>query len=414
MILLAPALAEVSECTGNSSCPANLALRNLTIVAGFQGSTVLYCSSNADCVDTGYFKCFNDIDGVSNGSSTGWCNATSITSCYVNGTAYNTSYYYCTTSTTYQQCSSGAWGSSTSCSGNATCTSGTASPCAAGGSGGSGGGGSGSNATPTPTPAAKTSISITSAISDFDLVQSESTVKSLTAKNNGNKSLSDVKLTISGTGTGVDYSISPDKFSNISVGSTATFVINFSAGVNATIKSYSITTEVASSDAKASATFTLRILPSNATVASTILPLYDSLKRTVAALEQNITELEKQGINTTAVKRLLADIKDKLNTTMGAIEKKDYFTAAQLLDSAKALIANLQSAISASKAPGADFVLIAIIVIVVVAIAILVYLMWPAGEGFSPKKGWQSEKEKSITDKILEKIRKKKASYGSS
>ena len=422
LILLAPAFAEVSECVNNSvsACPSGVALRNLTIVTGAQGATVLSCNADADCVDTGWFKCFKDWDGVGPSSaSAGWCNATAITSCYSNGTAYVNNYYFCTTSTAYRQCSSGAWASSdTSCTGNQTCTSGTASPCATSNasSGGGGSGGTGSNATPTPTPTPSTkgSISITSSITDFDLVQEESVIKSLTAKNDGNLTLNNTMITTPLGGlsdSGVTFNISPDKFSNLSVGSSATFILNFSASANATVKSYTVTTEVTSSDAKTSATFTLRVLPSNATVENTILPLYDSLKLQLAALKLSVTELEKQGINTTAMKRLLADIEDKLNQTSSNIEKKDYFAAAQLLDSAKALIAELQSSISQAKAPGIDFLLILIIVVVIAGIGAFIYLMWPSEEGFSPQKGWKPEKDDSIVNKILEKIKRKKKPY---
>ncbi len=420
LALSLPAFADITECVNSStasSCPSGVALRNVTFVTGFQGSTVLYCSADVDCVETGYFKCFNDVDGTSSSPYTGWCNSTAVTNCYVNGTAYNTSYYYCTTSAAYRQCSSGTWGSSTSCAANNTCTSGTAAPCATSSSASTTTtSSSSSNTTSTPTPASKSSLIITSAIKDFDLVQGDSASKPLTVKNDGNKTLTNIKLTIGGITAGipVSYSVSPEKFVNLTVGSSSTFIVNFSAPENATVKSHSVTTEASSSETTASASFTLRVLPSNATVENTILPLFDSLKLLAIDLEKNITELESKGINTTALRRSLADIQDKLNQTDASIQKKDYFAAAQLLDSVKSLAAELQTSIAQAKAPGLDLVLIIIVIVIIAAVGIFAYLMWPSPEegGFSLKKGWQKEKEEdSVITNLLQKIKKKKGGY---
>ena len=413
LILLAPAFAEVSECVNNSvsTCPSGVALRNLTIVTGVQGATIQFCSSDSDCVDTRYFKCFSDIDGVSSGTYTGWCNATGITSCYVNGTAYVTSYYYCTSSTAYQQCSSVSWGSSTSCSGNATCTSGTASPCGTTTTTTSSGGGSSPNTTTnTTTDTRKSSIAISSPISDFDLTQNEAATKSLTVKNNGNFTLDDVKLGISGIEPAW-YSVSPSKFDNVTKGLEKTFVIAFSASSNATVKSYSVITAISTSNASAtaSATFTLRVLPSNATVEIAIVPLYKEFLNLIAELEKNITALKSKGVNTTEIRNKFNDIKAKLTQANASIEKKDYFAASQFLDSVRSLVTDVQASITQSKEPGFNIFLIVVVLIIIISIGILLYLLWPTGEGFHPQKGWQEpKKEASTINKILQKLKRKR------
>lgn len=413
--MLAPAFAEVTECTDNTTCPSGMALRNLTIVTGFQGSTVLFCSADADCVDTGYFKCFNDIDGVSSGTYTGWCNATAITSCYVNGTAYNTSWYYCTTGAAYQQCSSGTWGSSASCSGNQTCTIGASSSSPCSGSAttttSSGSGGTTTTApTNTTTDTRKSSVTISSPISDFNLTQNETVTKSITVKNNGNFTLDDVKLGISGIEPAW-YSVSPSKFDNVTKDLEKTFVVVFSAPANATVKSYSVTPAVSTSNASATAssTFTLRILPSNATVESAIVPLYKELLDAITELEKNITALESKGINTTGIRNAFSSIKDKLTQTNASIQSKDYFAASQLLDSVKSLVADLQASITKAKEPGLDIFLIVIVLVVIIGIGVFLYLMWPTREGFRPQKGWQEpKKEESAIKKILQKLKRKR------
>ncbi len=416
LVLLAPAMAEVTECTDNSSCPSGVALRNLTVVTGAQGSTILFCSSNSDCVDTGHFKCFNDIDGLSSSSYTGWCNATSITSCYVNGTAYATSYNYCTSATAYRTCTSGTWGSSASCSGNQTCTAGTSSPCgtATTTTAGSSGNSPGTNTTTTvPSDARQSVILISSPISDFNLTQNESVTKSLIVKNNGNFSLNDVALSISGLETSW-FSIAPSDFDNVTKNAEKTFTIVFSVPATAAVKSYSVTTSITTSNASAtaSAAFTLRVLPSNATVENTIIPAYNEYLDLLKELESNITALEAKGINTTAIRNTFNSIKDKLAQANESIGKKDYFAANQLLDSVKALVADIQSSIATAKEPSSafDVLLIVIIIVIIAGAGIFLYMMWPtSSEGFHPRKGWQEpKKEETPIKKILEKIRKKR------
>jgi hypothetical protein len=166
-----------------------------------------------------------------------------------------------------------------------------------------------------------------------------------------------------------------------------------------------------SSDAQTSATFTLRILPSNATIESAIIPLFDSLKSVVIELESSLAELESKGINTTSMRQLLSDIKGKLNQTATSIEKSNYFEASQLLDNAKILVDELKSSIEKAKNPGIDIVLILVIVIVIAAVCVFIYLMLPTEEGFSLRTGWKTSKEDSIMNKILEKLKQKKEKH---
>src|SRR3989344_1697960 len=396
-----------SEYTGNITLNSTI---NMTIVTGFFGYTVQYCNATADCIDTGNYKCFVDYDSLSSNNYQGWCNSTAIANCYNNGTAYNTS-YVCMTSTARRSCSSsGVWGSTAdSCAANYTCSAGTCSAPSTSTSSTS----SSSSTTSNTTSNATVQISyiqITTYPQDFNITENETAEKTVTVKNNGNLTLYSVSLSLSGIDAAW-FNISPASVNNITKNISKIFTINFKIPENITIKTYDITvTAKTNSTAEASASFKIKVMPSNKTIETKLKPQYTDFLAKINELENNISVLEAKGINITEMKNLLNSIKEKLNQTNKLISSSDFYAASQALSEAGNLIENLKSKIqnppTQKPSTGFDFTII-IIVGVIAGIAVVVfYLFWPSEEeGFMPKKGWFKKKEE---EKILKKLKKKK------
>jgi len=378
----------LAETTGNIS------LENLTIppVTGLLGYTVQYCNSTAEC---GSYYCFVDYDGTSAGASSGWCYPSS-SNCLHDGTWITT---FCDGST-LRTCSSGSWSSTVCAYGceNATCKSASTAGATNGGD----------DDTETA------SITIVSSPSDFNITQNESTIKSLKVKNNGDLTLSDITLELSG----IDfYSITPTKIDSIDVDTEDTFSINFAIPANATVKEYTVTATVTASSASASTSFKIKVLPSEETVEADIIPLYQECLLIIEELENDITRLEGKGINTTDIRALFDDIKDKLNQTNSSLENKDYYTANQLLNSANAQIEDLKNMIATVAGPEeSNLIIILVIVIIIIIGAVVAYLFLPVKSGFRYKeivKPVYRHKEEDMEIKSLLKKIKEKKNYGS-
>ena len=241
----------LAETTGNIST------ENLIVppVTGLLGYTVQYCNSTADCGD---YYCFLDYDGESAVASQGWCYPSSITSCMDDGIWRTDDYSFCYSSSVRKWCSSGSWSSETCEHGcaNATCIATTTDD------------GSTTYTNDTTTSA---SITIVSYPADFNITQNETTTKSLKVKNDGDFILYNITLELSG----IDfYSITPAKIDSLSIGAESTFSISFTIPANATVKEYTVTADVkTSSAATASASFKIKVLPSEETVLEGTYPI---------------------------------------------------------------------------------------------------------------------------------------------
>lgn len=373
----------LAETTGNIS------LENLTVppVTGLLGYTVGYCNTTADCSE---YNCFLDYDGTGPETSNGWCYPSSTTSCMDDGTWEANGYKVCY-GDYLKTCSSGSWSSATCEHGcaNATCkAASTETPT------------SYTNATTTTTIAKRASVSIVSYPANFNITQNVSVVKLLSVKNNGDYTLYNITLELSG----VDfYSIAPNKIDELAINAERIFSINFTIPANATVKEYTVTANVkTSSTAIASASFKIKVLPSEETVEIDIIPLYQKLLSTLEELEINITRLEGKGINTTDIRSLLDRIKDKLNQTNSSLEIKDYYTANQLLNDVNNMIKELQGMIATAKSKEADFTIVIIVVVIIIVAAIIAYLFWPV------KQGYKYKKEGSDVKDLLMKIKERK------
>jgi hypothetical protein len=384
--LVVPALAE----TGG-----NISIDDMGIppVTGLLGYTVQYCNTTADCM--GYY-CFEDYDGESSGNYQGWC-FPSDTRCAHRATSldtplwYSNGYDFCADSTVRKYCSSGSWASEECEHG---CVNGTCQ--------------SGSDDTQAFTSNQTTqsySISIFSYPDDFNITQGQSITKAIKVKNNGDYTLYDVTLSLSGVSF---YSISPSTITSMIVNQERSFTITFEVPVNATVKEYTVTAAIdTDSSATASASFKLKVLPSSETIERDIMPLYNQTLHMFEELEKNITELEAKGVNTSSIRDLFNQLSDKISQINASLQNEDYYAASMLLNTAGNMIEDLGNMIITAEAGSSDITLIIIIVAVIgITAAVLAYLFWPTRKGYKYEGG--SADVKDILKKIKEKGRSRK------
>ena len=145
-------------------------------------------------------------------------------------------------------------------------------------------------------------------------------------------------------------------------------------------KEYTITIDVTSNDtnAKASSSFKMKVLPSEKTVQNEILPRYNLLVLASDDFENVISTLDKAGKNTTELSKILDAIKSRLEEVNASLESKDYFTASSLMDSVQGLMEEFRSELGKSQETSDNniFFLVGIFAIVLVSSSIL-YLFWP-------------------------------------
>ena len=379
-LFLAPVA--LAETTGNISL-GDLAVPPVTGLAGY---IVQYCNSTADCYD---YYCFIDYDGISSGTSQGWCNSSSVTGCFHDNASYASGYRFCSGNTSIS-CSSRSWSSVVCTYGcvNGTCQSST----------------TGTDGTTTYTSNVTTpgsSITIISFPEDFNITQGDSTTKPLTVKNNGEVGLADVMLEISG----VDfYSVTPSIVTPLAIGSEAVFTISFDVPENATVKEYTVTVTVnTAGSASDSTSFKVKVLPSQETAESEIIPLYQEYLLAIQELENNITGLKNKGANITAIMELFNELKDKLNQTNSSLEGSDYFRANELLNYIGEHIEELRGMITNASVPGGfDMILVIVAVVIILAAGgVVAYLLLPMKKGFKPRV--TSKEVENILGKIKEK-----------
>lgn len=346
---------------------------NITAVTGLTGTTYAYCNTTANC---GSYTCFLDWDSASAGGYIGWCNATSITNCYHNDTAYSSSYSECASTTIKRICSSGTWTTETcssACSGG-TCTATTTTTTTIGSSTGS--------TTFNTTYTTVSSIKLVSSPADFNIVQNETTFKTVEVKNNGTKALLNMSLKLSGIDSNW-FSIIPDKFKSTPEGTTNTFMINISVPADAEIKTYVISINAVTSNESVyvASSFSMKVLPNSKTIKTDIIPRFLEYQSLIPVLEKNVTNLKQKGVDTSLMESILNNLKSKMNQVDSDIKSQDNFAAKQNLDEAKNLISNLNSRIDSAVIPvplmpKMDFTLYIIAAAVVVS-GILLYLFWP-------------------------------------
>ncbi len=381
---------------------------NRSTVTGIWAHTVYVCNATSECVPQGVgLACFLDYDNVSDyysgdtaitTGSYGWCNASSITNCYHNNTAYSSGTNICVTNITTRSCSSGAWQGIANCSSGQTCASafGTPGNCTASSSSSTstGGGSTSTNATDK-----RSSIIFTSIPLDFSLVQGESMTRTVTVKNNGNATLFNVTLSSSLTWA----SISPAKWNTSAKNNETAFTVTFAAPADAPVKTYVVTLEVSTSNlsVKDSKTFNLNVKPSNATVHEQIVPEYAEYVSRLSVLEENMNVLQSQGADVEELTSLLLNAKSKLSQANESLEKKDYFQAKQLLDDAKGLLDAAAEKVNSTAIPTSspldikvDPMFVVILAVVAGVVAFIIYMLLPPKQKKpAPMIGWEKEKK---------------------
>jgi len=402
----------------------NLTTKDESITTGIFGFTVGLCNSKVDC---GNYICFDDFDGTSTSPNSGWCNQSVVTNCVHNSRSYATGTYYCRTNTTYHLCTTGAWGSQTSCSGSDTCTvdsTDTSSPCAGTvttttlASGGGGGGSSGSTST-TTTLSNTPSINISGIIADFSVEQGKSIGKTLKVKNDGKFSLGNIVLSVAGIDS-TWFSVSPASIATLDTDKESTFTVDLTIPAAAEVKEYAATAEVTTneSSAKDSVTFKMKVLPSGATVQEDILPKYNSYIIILEEFNNTIIDLITSRKNVTELEKIYAAMNTRLLEINTSLEGGDYFQADQLLGDVESLVQQFRDELAIAQLQPADNLLfiLGILAITIISSAIL-YLFWPyrksdirsiatvkAPSDFELKYGY---KNPNIIQKIISKLRRK-------
>lgn len=407
LIFLFAASAGYADVSGNLSLPS----RNLSIVTGVFAHTVDFCNSNSEC--RGY-TCFLDYDTTSEAGTAfaGWCNSTDVTNCYHNGTAHQNGTKLCDSSTTYRTCQSPSWSATTGCPANQTCSSGT---CAASSSSGSSGGGGSSSSDDTQ------SIAFVSSPADFSLKQGDSVTKNAKVNNTGKITLKNTTLTVSGI-LPVWFAMTPEKDNFTTVGEIVEFNITFNVPPNADVKDYSIILKATTSNASvtASKTFTMKVLPSQETVDTTILPKQEELLQQLAALENKLAGIEgtvsKEDYN--SIQNTLNNAKRKLIDAQKSIDGQDFFAASEAQRDAAALLDDADRAIREAKPlETVPFSILPVVIgiVAIAAIAFVVYMLLPPKEtGYLAEKGWIAppQKKKSMLARLRRLFRRKKESMG--
>jgi len=387
LFLVVPAFAEFNGTINFSS--------GNSIVSGLWGKTApTYCNTTSDC--NGYF-CYTDYDDSSDGGK-GWCLPYGYTSC-AHSSGTTPSWYADGTKVCYSSaiktCDDGVWSSEYceyGCLTNSSCKSSSSTTETGAGTG-------------TGTSSQNPSITISRVPEDFNITQNQTATKIVEVKNNGQKNLTSISLKI----TGIDeiYSISPSSYSSLSIGESKNFTVSFSIPENFTIKAYTIKLNATTSNSSvyATASFIMRVLPSNVTVAAIIIPSISQYYFNFTNMKNDIINLQNQGVNVTELLSLLNSIEKKLNVTNASIQIGDYFTAYTLLSDINNMMTELNVKISNAKGqlPTPNWFYPAIIVVVIAVAIILAYLLIPKKERYTfPPKERKIDKIKKLFKKEKE------------
>jgi len=356
----------------------NFSTSNVSVTSGLFGHTVNFCNNNDNCFQ---YKCFLDYDGQSATGYAGWCNQTSVTSCYKNVSSTNgasnpvaTGTSYCTNSVNYRTCTNGVWGSEITCGSNQTCSSGSCSTTSSSSSSSSGGS-SGTSGTTSNTSVKKFEISIIFLPTSFDIIQGGSTSKTIKVMNSGNFTLSDVRITLSNAEW---ITLTPASISSLAKTVEYTFSIDINIPETADVKTYTIDVTVLTNYTNVSAAgkFSFNVIPTNKTI-ETFLPRYENY----IALYNNYTkiadELAKKGVNVDEIAGFLENAQLKLEKAKAAMDSGKYFDAKLLLDDAESLLKGANDRLVSIQNP-LDIVLIIIIIAVIIVIGFVGYMMLPA------------------------------------
>lgn len=386
-------------------------LSNASVTTGLYGTThSVYCSSNSTCL-AGHF-CAIDYDGKSVTGYTGWCiNSVKCAHRY-DSDSDQTPYIYNSTNTlcdgVLKTCNSdGSWSSAACPSGysciNDTCIEQNTTIIYTTTTGGSS----------DTSYSIGNSFKVTTTITDFNLTQNQSVLKSIIILNNGTKNIYNLTLAVSGI-TWYE-NITSMKYPVFSTSQSIGFDIRFKPGINQTISRYPVTISITTSNSSlyGSINFYITVLPSNQTIQESIIPNLGNFSLDISSIEAQIKYLKDQGADTKDMDSLLSVIKQKINYTQTYISQQDYYNANKMVQDTKIIIDQLKSDISKTKIPEKpDYSLWAVIgIVAAIVLALALYILWPTKEPkveYEPSENWKKEEKEKIIDKIKNIFKKKK------
>jgi len=188
-----------------------------------------------------------------------------------------------------------------------------------------------------------------------------------------------IKLTIDGIDSSW-FSVSPSTSQSTAALATVNFTVTFSPPADATIKDYTPSFKAISEYANLSKTFTLKVLPTEATKTQINVSL-DQFKANVTKLEADLNASKLLGLNVSAAQIKLNQLKAKIDEAQAFINSGDYNSAYALFDTIKSLMNDVRTEIDNAKKTslfGSDIIKYILIGGGVAAAVVLAYLFWPS------------------------------------
>lgn len=223
----------------------------------------------------------------------------------------------------------------------------------------------------------------TTQLLDFEIVEAPTLV--LLQQNSSNSTLVKVKntgnveqminLSIEGINS-TWFGISPT-FYTIQPNETKAFNVTFSIEM-VEVKEYKGKFKVFTSNKSKTKDFTLRVLPAQFNETYIENMIYWIQNETLK-LKQNLTQLEKQGINVSIVKQMLEILEQNLNMTLDYLKQGDYYSAYLMIDDLLNMLNKTQLQLF-SLTPKKDYTNYILAAVIIAIILILVYLFWPVKE----------------------------------
>ncbi|MDI6798663.1 MAG: hypothetical protein QMD12_01535 [Candidatus Aenigmarchaeota archaeon] len=239
------------------------------------------------------------------------------------------------------------------------------------------------------------SLAFTKADSFISVQQNSSNSTTVEVKNTGNitQNITFSILNISSTW----YTINSTSVI-LAVNKTAGFLVTFSVG-NEEIKDYSGIYKAESPNKTITSSFTLRVLPSEASKAYTNSTLA-AYRQNMNDLSTRINQLKAQGYNVDLAEAKLSELRVTIEQAENYIAQGDYFSAYQLLSSIKSLLEQTKEELSkAQKEEKAaeqisSYITYALIAAGIVGAIILAYLFWPTKPYKPREEVWERLREK--------------------
>ena len=240
---------------------------------------------------------------------------------------------------------------------------------------------SGSTSSPSTSSVAANYLDITDYPSLVIATQGKTNSTTVKVKNTNATYTQLIKLTIESLDSSW-YSISPSTAQSTKALETVNFTVTFSPAADAAIKDYTASFKAVSDYSSISKSFTLRVLPTEATKTQINTSL-DQFKANVTALEAELNGL-KAWYNMSAAETKLNQLKAKINESENFINAGDYNSAYALFDTIKSLINDVRTEIDNAKKQSlispSNAVTYALIGGGIVGAVILAYLFWPLKE----------------------------------